>query len=147
MTPRRSPLLGFAALLLATTATFAQPALPPPGLPGPGPATATTKPTEPADPAVADRKALDAANLKADDPKGLLDYLRQRTLSDTDLSKIQAVIRRLGSDDFAERLKAAVEVERFGPAAVGPLRAASQNDTDYEVAYQAGECLKRMEKV
>src|SRR5581483_10979363 len=87
------------------------------------------------------------ASLKADDPQGLLDYIRQRTLSDADLSKIQAVIRRLGSEDFQERQRAAVEVERFGPAAVGPLRTAAHGDPDYEVAYRASECLKRMEKV
>jgi len=94
----------------------------------------------------ADEKALEAAGLKSDDTAGLLNYLRQRTLSDTDLTKIQAVIRRLGADDFEERLKAAREVESFGPAAVGPLRTASQSDPDYEVLYRAGECLKRMGK-
>ncbi|HET6574513.1 MAG TPA: hypothetical protein VFG68_12975 [Fimbriiglobus sp.] len=146
MTPRRSPLLGLAALLLASAAVLAQPAVPPPGLPRSAPITAP-KLTKPVDPATADSKALDAASLKADDPKGLLDYLRQRTLSDADLSKIQAVIKRLGSDDFEDRLKAAVEVERFGPAAVGPLRSAATSDPDYEIAFQAGECLRRMEKV
>jgi hypothetical protein len=98
-------------------------------------------------PTISDEKALEAAGLKADDPAGLLNYLRQRTLSDTDLTKIQAVIRRLGSDDFEERLKAAKEVETFGPAAIGPLRTASQSDPDFEVLYRAGECLRRMEKV
>lgn len=143
MATRRLQPLGLAALLLATTTALAQPV---PGIPG-HPATAVSKKAELVDPAVADRKALDAASLKADDPTGLLDYLRQRTLSDADRSKIQAVIRRLGADDFEQRLQAAAEVERFGPAAVGPLRSASQNDTDYEIAFQAGECLKRMEKV
>ena len=98
-------------------------------------------------PVVDDKKALDAAGLKAEEPEGLLNYLRQRTLSDVDLSRIQAVIKRLGADDFEERLKAAREVERFGPAAVGPLRTAAESDPDYEIQYRAGECLKRMEKV
>src|SRR5205085_3433295 len=35
----------------------------------------------------------------------------------------------------------------FGPAAIAPLRAASQSDADPEVAYRAGETLKRMESV
>lgn len=100
----------------------------------------------PVDRAVTDKGALDSAGLKSTDPAGMLDYIRTRTLSDNDLTKIQAIIRRLGSDDFEERLKAANEVERYGPAAVGPLRAAF-TDTDYEVAYRARECLKRMEKV
>lgn len=146
MTSRMLSLL--AALLSAPATLLAQPvpAAVPQGLPVPGVSAAPAQ-TEPVDPAAADRKALAAASLKADDPKGLLDYLRQRTLSDADLSKIQAVIRRLASDDFGERLKAAAEVERFGPAAVGPLRTASQSDADYEIAFQAGECLRRMEKV
>jgi hypothetical protein len=105
------------------------------------------------DQATADKRALEAAGLTADNPAGLLDYVRLRTLSDADLSKIQAVIKRLGSDDFEERLKAATAVEHFGPAAVGPLRAAAEGlnrpdaNTDYEIAYRAGECLRRMEKV
>jgi hypothetical protein len=139
MTPRRFPPLGLVALLLATTAALAQP------VPGVGDfptrrgrGGVAQPPEPPVDQGTADRKALEAASLKADDPKGLLDYLRQRTLSDADLSQIQAVIRRLGSDDFEERLRASAEVERFGPAAVGPLRAASQSDTDYEIAFRAG---------
>jgi outer membrane protein assembly factor BamB len=105
------------------------------------------------DQATADQRALDAAGLKADSPAGLLKYIRLRTLSDSDLSKIQAVIKRLGSDDFEERVKASNEVEHFGPAAVGPLRTAAEAlnrpdaNTDYEIAYRASECLRRMEKV
>ncbi len=96
---------------------------------------------------IADKQALEAASLKEDDAAGLLGYLRTRTLSDSDLTKIQAVIKRLGADDFEERLKAAVEVERYGPAAVGPLRLAAQTDPDAEIAFRANETLKRMEKV
>ncbi|OWK34621.1 PQQ-binding-like beta-propeller repeat protein [Fimbriiglobus ruber] len=109
---------------------------------------ADEQPTPPVDQATADRKALEAAGLKADDPAGLLGYVRLRTLSDSDLSRIQSVIKRLGADDFEERLKAATEAEQFGPAAVGPLRAAAaQSEADPEVAYRASECLRRMEKV
>ena len=97
--------------------------------------------------AISDEKALEAANLKETDAAGLLGYLRTRTLSDADLSKIQAVIKRLGADDFEARLKAAVEVEKYGSAAVGPLKAAWQTDPDPEIAYRSGEALKRMEKV
>ncbi len=153
MTSRRLLPLGLVAFLLDPAQVLAQPVPAQPPLPRTRIAVPTLrrtadKPATPAvDPATADRKALEAAGLKAEDPRGLLDYLRQRTLSDVDLSKIQAVIRRLGSNDFEDRLRAAKEVERFGPAAVGPLRTASQNDTDYEVAFQAGECLKHMEKV
>ncbi|MCZ2340677.1 MAG: PQQ-binding-like beta-propeller repeat protein [Bacteroidales bacterium] len=103
-------------------------------------ATAAPKPT------LTDAQALEAARLDASNPAPLLDYFRQRTLNDQDLTRIQAVIQRLGAADFDDRLQAAQEVEGFGPAAVGPLRAAKA-DKDPEIAYRAGECLKRMEKV
>jgi hypothetical protein len=149
MTSTRLPLLGLTALLFAPDPSFAQPQPPPP------PPIGVVRraeyrqqtPEPPVDQATADHRALDAASLKAEDPQGLLDYLRQRTLSDADLSKIQAVIRRLGAEEFEERQKASIEVERFGPAAVGPLRTAAHSDPDYEVAYRAAECLRRMEKV
>lgn len=102
--------------------------------------TPTPKPT------LTDEQALEAARLEADNAKQLLGYFQQRTLNDQDLNRIQAVIRRLGAEKFDDRLKAAQEVEGFGPAAVGPLRAAKA-DSDPEVAYRAGESLKRMEKV
>ena len=101
----------------------------------------------PPDPKVTDAKALEAAGLKADDADALLTYFRQRTLSDSDLGRIQAVIRRFNEDDFDERLKAAAEAERFGPAAVGPLRTAAEAEGDPETAYRAAETLKRLEKV
>ena len=42
---------------------------------------------------IADKQALEAASLKEDDAAGLLGYLRTRTLSDSDLTKIQAIIK------------------------------------------------------
>lgn len=94
-----------------------------------------------------DAEALAAAKLKADSPDGLLSYFRQRTVSDSDLVKIQSAIKQLGTDEFDDRLKAADQVELYGPAAIGPLRTASQGESDPEVAYRAMECLKRLEKV
>jgi hypothetical protein len=99
------------------------------------------------DPVKRDQQALKSAGLKADDPAGLLGYLRQRTLSDSDLTKIQGVIRRMGDEDFEARIRATAEVEKFGPAAISPLRNASQADADPEVAYRAGETLQKMETV
>jgi hypothetical protein len=101
----------------------------------------------PAEPVKSDAEVLASVGLKADDPAGLVGYIRQRTLSDADLTRIQAVIRRLGDERFEERIKASAEVETFGPAAIAPLRAAAQSDPDPEIAYRAGETLGRMEKV
>ncbi len=95
-----------------------------------------------------DKKALDSANLKATEPEGLLKYLKDRTLSDTELTKIQAVIKLLGSEDFDGRLKATTDLEKMGPPAIAPLRLASKDSNNAaEVIYRAEWILKRIEKV
>lgn len=95
-----------------------------------------------------DKKALDSASLKASDIEGLLKYLKERTLSDTEHTKIQAVIKLLGSEDFDGRLKATSDLERMGPPAIAPLRLASKDDNNpAEVIFRTKEILKRIEKV
>jgi hypothetical protein len=119
----------------------AQPVRRPPIIrPGPGPGGTTTSP------ALSDEEALKQAGLTPDDPRPLVEYLKARTLTDVDQTSIGEVIKKFGADDFEERLKATAEVERFGPAAIGPLKRA-EGDPDPEVAYRAREALKRMEKV
>jgi len=100
-----------------------------------------------ADQRTLDTKSLESVNLSADKPDTLVAYLKQRTLSDSDLLKIQNVIKSMGDEQFEERVKASITAEKFGPAAIGPLRTAAQGDTDPEVAFRAGETLKRIEKV
>ncbi len=93
-----------------------------------------------------DESALKEVGLSATEAGPLIDYLKQRTLTEEDQHKIGEVIARFGADDFEERVKATADVERFGPAAIGPLKTAEKN-TDAEVAYRARQALKRMEKV
>jgi|SRR5579883_85583 len=95
---------------------------------------------------LSDQDALKEAGLTADDANSLIEYLKTRTLTDVDQNKIAEVIKRFGVDDFDERVKATEEIERFGPAAIGPLKAAERS-SDPEVAYRAQQALKRMEKV
>ncbi|MGL4419875.1 MAG: HEAT repeat domain-containing protein, partial [Gemmataceae bacterium] len=92
-----------------------------------------------------DTKALAAVKLKPADTPGLLAYFRQRTLSDTDLVKIRAIIQKMTDESFDVRESAAGELSKFGVSAIGPLRAA-QTDVDPEVGYRSGEVLKRIEK-
>jgi hypothetical protein len=101
---------------------------------------------QPGDSTISDDEALTKAGLSPTDGPKLIGYLRQRTLSDVDQGKITAIIKRFGADDFDDRLKATEEIEVFGPAALGPLKAA-ERDPDPEVAYRARLTLKRMEKV
>lgn len=95
---------------------------------------------------VSDEEALKQAGLSPGEASPLIEYLKVRTLTDVDQTKIGDIIKRFGSDDFEERIKAADDIERFGPAAIGPLKTA-ERDSDPEVAYRARHALKRMEKV
>jgi hypothetical protein len=100
----------------------------------------------PTQPKLSDEEALKKAQLDPDNGPKLIDYLKQRTLSDAERGKIAAVIERFGADDFEVRVKATQEIERFGPAAVGPLKAAERNP-DPEIAYRASLALKKLETV
>lgn len=131
--------LGLCCLLLASATLIAQVRVQV-GRPAPNAANEDTKP-------VSSAKALKEAGLDETDPAGLIEYLKLRSLSDGDLDKIRQVIERFGADDFEERLAATYEAEKFGPAAVGPLRAAAKSDSDPEIAYRAEETLSRLEKV
>lgn len=97
-------------------------------------------------PAVNDEDALKQAGLSSNEAGPLIEYLKVRTLTEGDQNRIGEVIKKFGDDDFEVRVKATEEVERFGPAAIGPLKTAERN-SDPEVAYRARQALKRMEKV
>lgn len=98
------------------------------------------------DTTLSDTDSLKQAGLPADQPGPLIDYLKVRTLTEGDQTKIADVIKKFGADDFEDRVKATEEIERFGPAAIGPLKSA-ERDPDPEIAYRAKQALKRMEKV
>jgi hypothetical protein len=109
------------------------------------PTTKAKKLAKEDEPAKDDGKSLSEAKLSADDPKGLIDYLHSRTLSDEQLAKIRAVIQRMGDESFEERIKASEEAEKFGHAAIGPLRKAAQTDPDFEIQYRAMETLRKVD--
>jgi hypothetical protein len=97
-------------------------------------------------PALTDEEALKAAGLSATDGPKLIGYLKQRTVSDSEKGKIDTLIKELGADLFADRIKAGESLELFGSAAIGLLKAAEKN-VDPEIAYQATRVLKRMETI
>ncbi len=98
------------------------------------------------EPPSSDADALRQAGLTPTDAPRLVRYLRQRTLSDLDQTRIVEIIKAFGADDFDDRQKASEEAETYGPAAIGPLQKAS-TDADPEVAYRAKESLRRMDKI
>ena len=106
------------------------------------------KQPKPAVSILTDAETLKAAELTPTDGAKLVGYLKLRTLSDADIARMKEVIARFSSDDFELRLKAMQEIEKFGPAAVTPLRNAANDTTlDAEVAYRSGLALKKLEKV
>jgi hypothetical protein len=84
--------------------------------------------------------------LSAEDGTKLIEYLKQRTLSDSEQGKIAGIIKRFGADDFDDRVRATEEIELYGPAAIGPLKTA-ERDGDPEIAYRAKAALNKMAKV
>src|SRR6516165_12486531 len=92
-----------------------------------------------------DATILREAGLAVED-KVLLGFLQARTLAETDRTRILALVKKLGDDEFEIRDKASEELESLGAPAVPLLRQALQ-DPDVEIAHRAERCLRRIEKV
>jgi hypothetical protein len=105
-----------------------------------------SSPAQPKPVGEADAEALKKANLSPDDGPALVAYLKQRTVSDADQGRIRELIKKFAAEKFEDRLAASEEIEKFGPAAIGPLKEAERS-SDAEVAYRAGLVLRRLEKI
>jgi HEAT repeat protein len=103
---------------------------------------------KPVDPAEADRKVVTAAGLKPDDAADLTKYLKSRTPSATDRTKIDELIKKMGGEvPFDERVAAQDELMKIGGPAVSVLRrVAIDTDLDPEIAFRAKEAVRRMEQ-
>jgi outer membrane protein assembly factor BamB len=95
---------------------------------------------------LSDAEALKRANLSETNGAKLIEYLKQRTLTESEQGRIAEIIKRFGADDFDERVRATQEIESYGPAAIGPLKPAA-SDSDPEVAFRARQALKKVETV
>lgn len=91
-----------------------------------------------------DEQVVAEAKVATDGP-ALLQFLRQRTLSEADRQKISALIQQLGDDEFAIREKASADLVALGPLAV-PLLRQSVGHPDIEVARRAEGCLDVLDK-
>jgi hypothetical protein len=96
------------------------------------------------DPAEADEAALRSADLPGDGP-GLVEFFKRRTLGEADRSRVLALIRKLGDDEFVVREQATADLEALGPAA-RPLLREALSDPDVEVACRARQCLLAVER-
>jgi HEAT repeat protein len=81
--------------------------------------------------AAADEQLLRTLNLPVDGA-GLVDFFKKRTLRDGDRPRIQALIRKLGDDDFDTREKALQDLVALG-AVAKPLLKEALKDPDVEV--------------
>lgn len=95
----------------------------------------------------ADKKALEGAGLKADDPAGLVKYLKARTLNEADMGKITALIEKMNSDaPFDDRVAAQEELLKLGGQAVDVLKKKAKESSDAEIVYRAKDTLRKLEK-
>ena len=83
------------------------------------------------------------ANKVGSDAPALLAFFRQRTLTEDDCRKIEALVRRLGARSFAQREQASQALLKWGAPAQSFLRAALA-DADIEVARRAERCLSAL---
>lgn len=148
---RLLPSVGVFALLVCPL--VAQPDQPPPKPNDPvkpqEPKKEDPKPAEPKkDPqADLDKKALEGAGLKADDAEGLVKYLKARTLNDTDMGKITALIEKMNADaPFDERVAAQEELLKLGGQTVDVLKKKAKESSDPEIQYRAKDTLRKIQQ-
>ena len=97
-----------------------------------------------ADAEAADERTLHVAEMPTDGP-GLLEFFRKRTLLETDRLHVQALIRKLGDDDFVVREQATAALRALGPAA-GPQLREALRDPDLEIFMRAQRCLASLDQ-
>ena len=95
--------------------------------------------------AAADEQLLRTLNLPVDGA-GLVDFFKKRTLRDGDRPRIQALIRKLGDDDFDTREKATQELARLDGAEAA-LRKALEGNPSAEVRQRVQFALEAREKL
>jgi hypothetical protein len=90
----------------------------------------------------ADLETLKQAKIDSDD-SALLEFLRRRTLSLQDRSRIQRLIRDLGDNAFKVRERSSAQLVAVGAKAVPQLRQATRHP-DFEIKRRAEECLRQI---
>ncbi len=80
----------------------------------------------------------------ASDGAGLLAYFKARTLSQADLDRLAATVRKLGDNDFETREKASHDLVAAGRPAKHFLKTGLA-DSDPEIARRARQCLDEIE--
>ncbi|MCI0461960.1 MAG: PQQ-binding-like beta-propeller repeat protein [Gemmataceae bacterium] len=92
----------------------------------------------------ADEQRLQAAGLKHDGP-ALLQFFRQRSLTDSERASVELLIQRLGARAFKVREQAAADLVARGPVVLEQLGAHLKNP-DPEVSRRAQQCIDRIKE-
>jgi len=92
-----------------------------------------------------DEELLKANKIGTDGP-ALVSHLKDRSLTENQLAKLQDLIKQLGARAFTEREKAQQALIKHGPA-VRPLLREALKQTDPEVRKRAEQCLESIEAV
>src|SRR6516162_5025078 len=87
----------------------------------------------------ADVEMLKAHSIATDGP-GILAFFRQRTSDVSDTTRIKALVRQLGDDQFKQRETASKQLVMIGPRA-RPFLQEAVKDADPEISRRARECL------
>jgi HEAT repeat protein len=90
-----------------------------------------------------DEKILAEAKVGRDG-LSLLQFVRQRTLTDDNRRMVEGLIRLLGDDAYAKREQASRELVALGPVALPLLRQAATS-SDAEVKRRAKSCIERIQ--
>jgi HEAT repeat protein len=93
----------------------------------------------------ADEEALRTAGVGIDGPS-LLQFFRNRTVTNTDRDAIAALVKQLGDDEFNVREKASAALIALGARAEPQLREAAEKSPDAEVKRRAEDCLRQLAK-
>jgi HEAT repeat protein len=107
--------------------------------------TALVQSAEPDSSLKADEKTLGDARLNTDGP-ALLEFFRQRTLKDDDRPRVQALITKLGDDDFQVREQATTDLVTLGKRATSLLKNAVETSPDIEIVRRCQHCLEVFDK-
>jgi HEAT repeat protein len=92
----------------------------------------------------ADERRLEAVKLKHDGP-ALLEFFRQRSLTDLERANVELLIQRLGSRAFRAREQASTDLIARGPVVVELLKEHLKG-SDPEIARRAEKCIERIKE-
>src|SRR5579872_3047975 len=102
-------------------------------------ALAAVRADDPEDTTASDEKMLHERGIKTDCP-GLLDFLRERSLSEEERAQMAQLVKQLGADDFEKREAASQTFVKRGRVSI-PFLKTALNNIDPEIARRAQTCL------